>query len=330
MSGWGPSRSRCSAVGSRWLQSSRALPALRAHTVGVDDVVTIAIPFHRGRDYLRVAIESVLAQDSPDWKLLLVDDSGGGHDAEEVAASFGDDRFVVHRNPANLGMVASWNRCLELAESNLVTLLHADDRLEPGYVASMRGLARRHQDAAAFFCGARIIDAEGRAHFSFADAIKRAFVPGGGDEIMLSGRSAVRALMRGNFIMCPTLCYRRSSLAGERFCSDWKQVQDLEFTTRLLMKGCEIVGVRENDYAYRRHEHATTSLQSNNLVRFDEEFRLFDEVADRADSLGWDDVARVSRRKAIVRAHLVYRAAADLFALRPGRAIEKLRFLQRR
>jgi len=295
--------------------------------VGVGDPVTIAIPFHRGRDYLRAAIESVLAQGSADWKLLLVDDSGVGDDVAAVAADFDDPRLVVHRNPANLGMVASWNRCLDLAGSDLVTLLHADDRLEPGYVALMQRLAQHHPDATAFFCGARIIDAEGGARFSFADSIKRVFVPSSGEEIVLQGRAAVRALMRGNFIMCPTLCYRKSALAAERFSSDWKQVQDLEFTTRLLMNGCEFVGVREKAYAYRRHAQATTSLQSDSLVRFDEEFRLFDEVADRADSLGWNDVASVSRRKAIVRAHLVYRAAADVFGLRPGRAVEKLRFL---
>jgi glycosyltransferase involved in cell wall biosynthesis len=298
--------------------------------VGVGDPVTIAIPFHRGRDYLRVAIESVLAQESPDWKLLLVDDSGGDDDAGEVAAAYDDARLVVHRNPANLGMVASWNRCLELAESDLVTLLHADDRLEPGYVALMTRLALLHRDAAAFFCGARIIDAEGRARFSFADSIKRVFVPGGDEAIMLSGRAAVRSLMRGNFIMCPTLCYRKSALAGERFSPDWKQVQDLEFTTRLLMDGRKLVGVREEAYAYRRHAQAATSLQNDNLLRFEEEFRLFECVADRADALGWDEVARVSRRKAIVRLHLAYRAAADVLQLRPGRALARLRLLLQR
>jgi len=298
--------------------------------MGVGDTVTIAIPFHRGRDYLRVAIESVLAQASPDWKLLLLDDSGGGDDAEEVAADFGDPRLVVRRNPTNLGMVASWNRCLDLAESDLVTLLHADDRLEPGYVALMQELVRLHRDAAGFFCGARIIDAAGRARFSFADSIKRLFVPGRDDEIVLTGRTGVRALMRGNFIMCPTLCYRKSALAGERFSADWKQVQDLEFTTRLLMDGRTLIGVREEAYAYRRHAQAATSLQSDNLLRFEEEFRLFECVADRADALGWEEVARVSRRKAIVRLHLGYRAAADAMRLRPGRALEKLRFLLRR
>lgn len=294
------------------------------------DLVTIAIPFHRGRDYLRVAIESVLAQQSPDWRLLLVDDSGGGEDCEQVAAEFDDRRLVVHHNPANLGMVASWNRCFDLAESDLVTLLHADDRLEPGYVGLMQQLARLHREAAAFFCGAHIIDAAGGARFSFADSIKRVFVPGGDEEVVLAGRAAVRALMRGNFIMCPTLCYRKSALAGERFSPDWKQVQDLEFTTRLLMDGRKLVGVREEAYAYRRHAQAATSLQSDNLLRFDEEFRLFECVAERADALGWEDVARVSRRKAIVRLQLAYRAVADALGGRPGRALVKLRFLLQR
>ena len=126
------------------------------------------------------------------------------------------------------------------------------------------------------------------------------------------------------------LCYRKSALAGERFSPDWRQVQDLEFTTRLLMDGRKLVGVRVRAYAYRRHPQAATSLQSDNLFRFEEEFRLFDRVADRAAELGWHDVARVSRRKTIVRLHLAYRAIADLLRLRPGRALAKLRFAFRR
>jgi glycosyltransferase involved in cell wall biosynthesis len=295
----------------------------------VGDLVTIAIPFYRGRDYLRSAIESVLAQDSPDWRLLVVDDSGGDVCAAEVLAEFDDARIASHRNPRNLGMVASWNRCLELVDSDLVALLHADDRLEPGYVALMQRLARGHPDAVACYCGARIVDAEGDARFSFADAIKGVFEPRGGDDVVLRGRGAVRALMRGNFIMCPTLCYRKSLLDGERFSEDWKQVQDLEFTTRLLMSGRTLVGARDRAYVYRRHAQATTSLQSDSLLRFDEEFRLFETVAERAEALGWSDVAQVSRRKAIVRLHLGYRALGDALRLRPGRALEKLRFLLR-
>lgn len=293
----------------------------------MSDTVTIAIPFHRGGPFLRAAIDSVIAQDDDAWKLIVVDDSGGGSDAGEAVAASGDPRIRLHRNPANLGMVANWNRCLDLAASELVTLLHADDRLEPAYVGGMRALASRHPDAAAFFCGARIIDAGGRPRFSFADAIKRIFVPRADRDIVLRGRVAVRALMRGNFIMCPTLCYRLRVLDGERFSQDWQQVQDLEFTTRLLMAGHVLVGETDQAYVYRRHADSATRAQSDNLLRFDEEFRLFDLVAARADALGWDDVARVSRRKAILRLHLGYQILADIASRAPDKARAKLRFL---
>jgi glycosyltransferase involved in cell wall biosynthesis len=298
--------------------------------VEVSGSLTIAIPFHRGLDYLASAIESVLAQDRPDWRLFVSDDSEQTGEVGELVGSYEDPRVAYHRNARNLGMVPNWNTCIDRAETDLVSLLHADDRLEPDYVAAMLELAERHPDAAACFCDARIIDARGRSRFSLADATKRFFVPSGEREYVLQGQRAVRALMRGNFIMCPTLCFRKSVLGPERFSDSWDQVQDLEFTTRLLMKGKSLVGATRPAYAYRRHEESATSRQSDSLLRFDEEFRLFDQVAARAEELGWSDVARVSRRKAIVRLHLLYRIARDAAILRPTSALEKLRFLLRR
>ena len=71
----------------------------------------------------------------------------------------------------------------------------------------------------------------------------------------------MKALMRGNFVMCPTLCFRKSVLGSERFAEEWRQVQDLEFTTRLLMAGREIVGSRRAAYAYRRHPESATEIE---------------------------------------------------------------------
>ena len=144
---------------------------------------------------------------------------------------------------------------------------------------------------------------------------------------MLEGPGAVRSLMAGNFILCPTLCFRREVLGPRRFADSWKQVQDLELTTRLLMEGERLVGARHAAYEYRRHGASASARQTESLLRFDEEYRLFDLVADRADELGWRDVARTSRRKRIVRLHLLYRILADFLSLRPSSALRKLRFL---
>ena len=44
----------------------------------------------------------------------------------------------------------------------------------------------------------------------------------------------VRALLKGDFIMAPTLCFRMSRLGGERFREGLKFVLDIQLTTNLL------------------------------------------------------------------------------------------------
>ena len=292
--------------------------------------LTIAIPFYRNVDYLSDALRSLQAQDLAEWRGLVVDDGEEEQGARELVRSLDDARIDYQRNERNLGMVGNWNRCIDAAESDLVTLLHADDRLLPSYAQTMLELSRRHPDAAAYFCAASIIDARGRPSASMADAVKRWFIPRGEGPIVLAGPSSLRRLMAGNFVMCPTLCFRRSRIGERRFSPRWRQVQDLDFTAGLLMDGEQLVGSRVVSYAYRRHPESATSLQSASRLRFEEEFSLFDEIAERAESIGWRSVARTSRRKTIVKLHLLYRALREAVSARPGRAFSTLRYLRER
>lgn len=295
--------------------------------------ITFAIPFYRGVDYLMVAVESVLTQTIDDWQLIVCDDSGEDNDLAERLEHYADARITLHRNAENIGMVENWNVALDLAASDLVNLLHADDALHPHYAKTMTGLASRHPAAAAFFCETTIMDKHGRKAFSFADAVKQFLIPGsragrrGEEDLVLTGEPALASLMAGYFIMTPTICYRISQLRGRRFSGDWKQVQDLIFMTDLILSGESIVGTPERAYAYRRHEASATALQSESMLRFDEEFRSFDQIATRADELGWSEAARVARGKRIVKLHLGYRALGDLLHGRLKSSVATLRYL---
>lgn len=291
--------------------------------------LTIAIPFYRGLGYLREAIESVRALNVTEWELTVRDDGEEESGARELVESYEDERLSYRRNERNLGMVANWNRCIDEAQTDLVTLLHGDDRLLPGYADLVLSLASRHPRAAALFCDARIIDSEGAGRFSFADSIKRMFVPRSDGDVVLCGEQALSTLMAGNFIMCPTLCLRKSVLGRRRFSERWKQVQDLDFTSRLLMEGETLAGCREQGYAYRRHRGNATEIQSESLLRFEEEFCLFREVADEAARIGWQNASAVSGRATIVKLHLLFRSIRDLALLRPRQSYRQLRFLAR-
>ena len=289
--------------------------------------VTVAIPFHSGIEYLKEAVASVLGQTDPDWQLLVVDDGGREQGVEIWVASLRDARVTYLRNPRNLGMVRCWNRCLEAAGNDLVCLLHADDRWLPEYLARVKRLAADHPGAVALFTGAVVIGAEGRPRRSFQDDIKRVFVPDAKGDLVLDGEAALRAVMRGNFLVCPSLCWRKRVLGERRFDPAWHQVQDLELVSRLLLAGETLAGSMAPAYAYRRHDASATARHTESLLRFEEEFALFDRVADGARERGWRGAERTARSKVILRLHLLWRVWIDLLRLRWGTAGRSLRFL---
>lgn len=291
-------------------------------------MITFAVPFYRGVEYLERAVRSAVGQSSPDWRLVVSDDSPDGSGAAVVERA-ADARVRYSRNPHTLGMAGNWNRCLELADTGLVTLLHADDELLPNYTAVMAAGAAAHPDAAALFCRAVVVGPDSTPVFSFADRVKDYLVPRSAGPVRLAGPAGIAALLRGNFIMCPTVCYRTGRLGGRRFDGRWRFVLDLDFFTRLLATGEEIVGLPETAYAYRRHPGNATAEYTETLLRFEEEAALYDRLAAEAAERGrgWEAVRRVGRGKRILRLHLLYRIAADVARLRPGPAARKARYL---
>jgi glycosyltransferase involved in cell wall biosynthesis len=292
------------------------------------ELLTIAIPFYKGQAYLRKAIGSVLRQTSPAWHLIVCDD-GPEPGTADLVASFADPRIRYLKNDHNLGMAGNWNRCLDAADTDLVNLLHNDDELLPNYVGEMLRAGCEFPDAAAFFCRAWVIDAAGRETFSPVDFVKRFLQPKSEGPLVLHGKSAIEALMHGDFIMCPTVCYRKSRLSAERFRVEWKQVLDLDFFTRILLEGGTMVGLPAVAYAYRRHDENATAQQTATLVRFEEESRFHDEVAAIARERGWPSVARAAAGKRVIKLHLLFRICQDLSRLRLRRALRKWDFLYR-
>lgn len=289
--------------------------------------LTFAIPFFRRVDWLAEALASVRAQRRADWRCLVLDEQAETG-AADLVASLGDPRIAHRANERRLGIVGNWNRGLDAADTELVTLLHADDRLLPDYMDVVVALADAHPVAVAAACDAEIVDAGGRAIFSLADAVKRRLVPPG-EPWRLAGESGLAALARCDFVMCPTVAWRLPVLGARRFESGWHQVQDLELLARLLLDGEEIAGTRRRAYVYRRHAASATAQQTEDLSRFEEEIAVLDRIAARARKQGMPHAARVAERKAIVRLHLALRAAGDLARLRPAASLAKLRLLAR-
>lgn len=291
--------------------------------------LTVAIPFYAGARYLDEAIRSVLAQTSDRWLLLVCDDCGPETGTDELVAQFDDPRIRYVRNERNLGMAGNWNRCLDLADTDLVTLLHHDDALLPHYVERMlESTAATGPDVVGIHCRARVIDDQGRTRFSLTDRYKRVLTQGSRRLELLAGRDGLYVLARANVIMCPTMCYRRSRLDGARFDERWRFVPDHDLYVRLLVDGLRIAYLDEELYAYRRHSESTTEALTSTMLRFEEEVQLATIIREIATDRGWTDVAQTAQRHRVIKLHLLFRIVQDLARLRGRAAARKGAFLR--
>jgi len=262
-----------------------------------------------------MALQSLIGQENPHWLAIVLDDRGG-EDAEESVSSFNDNRISYVRNETNLGLSGNWNKALSLVTTELVTIFHSDDELESNYTDLLLGLMARHPEAVAGHCRARVIGPSGKALWSLPDEVKKIIRPKGIDDIITQGEEGLLSLVKGAWIFCPTLCYRKNLLPLGGFSSTWKFVLDVDLTSRILFDGGVIVGTPTVGYRYRRHLTNQTALLTESNIRFQEEIDHLNQVSLRSSEIGWKRVQRSADRKVIVRLHMLYQALRAIVELK--------------
>ncbi len=99
-------------------------------------LVTIGMPTYNGARYLAQSLDSLLAQDYPNWELVISDNcstDGTEAIARSYAAQHPQIRYV--RSPLNRGAAANFNRVLELATGPYFVFAADHDLWAPTFVS---------------------------------------------------------------------------------------------------------------------------------------------------------------------------------------------------
>jgi glycosyltransferase involved in cell wall biosynthesis len=280
----------------------------------------VTVPYYSNPEYLRLTLDSVVGQSDPNWWCVVADDSPDDS-AAAVVAAVADDRIRIERNPVTLGVAGNFNRCVELGRSGgaeLGAILHADDLLEPRYIAVMREAHARHPTVACIAPRVTVIDGSGQPHLPLPDRVKAWLWPSRRDQ--LTGEQGLRLLLRGQFFYCPAVSYRWASLGPSPWDERWSQVMDLMLYGRLILHGGSIGLEPSPVFRYRRHAASETQRNSITLSRTDEETEACRELADAAGALGWRRARRAGRLRATVRLQSLMQALLALrrLELRPA------------
>ncbi|MDZ4093672.1 MAG: glycosyltransferase [Paracoccaceae bacterium] len=105
--------------------------------------VTVVIPAYNEEDVILESIQTVLASDYPDLRLIVIDDGSQDHTHERVAALWGDDPRVTILQEPNQGKWMALDTAFARIDTEIVVALDADTILLPD---AIRKLVRAFHD----------------------------------------------------------------------------------------------------------------------------------------------------------------------------------------
>ena len=208
-------------------------------------LVSVVIPCFNQGQYLRQAIDSVLAQTLQDCEILVVNDGSTDPLTSAVFAELQESGIhVIHTD--NQGLAAARNNGIRRATGKYILPLDADDRIGPQYLEKAAAVLENNPEIGVVYCRARLFGAVET-------------------EWALPGYSLTE-MLQDNVIFC-TAMFRRS---------DWELVggydpgmvygwEDYDFWLSLIERGRGVHQIPETLFYYR--------VASDSMVRSKEKWQ---------------------------------------------------------
>jgi glycosyltransferase involved in cell wall biosynthesis len=191
-------------------------------TISDPPKVTVFIPVYNRELYVGAAIKSILAQNFPNYELLLLDD-GSTDRSLEVMRAYTDPRIRIVCNERNLGIPRTRNRGVQLARGEYIAMLDSDDLAHPQRLEKQVTFLDRHPDYAEIGSWGRAIDEQGR----LLKKVKRQPVSPEDTRAQL----LFRCCLNNRSVMA-----RTAILQAYGYRNDYPRCQDYELHVRLAKK----------------------------------------------------------------------------------------------
>ncbi|HEX8429711.1 MAG TPA: glycosyltransferase, partial [Longimicrobium sp.] len=122
--------------------------------------VSVHLPSYQQREYLREAIESVLAQDYAALEIVIGDDGStdGTHEMLRDYERRYPGTFVLVLDTVNRGTTANWNRILPRCTGKYVAWLDGDDLWLPGKLHRQVAYMEAHPEVVLSYTNADVFD----------------------------------------------------------------------------------------------------------------------------------------------------------------------------
>ncbi len=122
--------------------------------------ISVIMPVYNGGEFLREAIDSIIAQTFSDFEFLILDD-GSSDGSIDIIRSYDDSRIRLETSGSNLGLPRILNKGLELARGEFIARMDCDDISLPTRFAEQLSFLLQNRDIDMLGTQGIHIDADG-------------------------------------------------------------------------------------------------------------------------------------------------------------------------
>ena len=125
--------------------------------------ISILMGIYNCAPTLREAIDTIVAQTYDNWEFIICDD-GSKDESHAIALEYAakdPKRFRIIQNEKNLGLNATLNKCLRLADGDYIARMDGDDLCEPDRFEKEAAFLNDHPEYAIVSCHMTMFDDSG-------------------------------------------------------------------------------------------------------------------------------------------------------------------------
>jgi len=221
--------------------------------------VSVVITSYNRAQFLPECLESVLSQTFRDFEVLVIDD-GSTDNTPDLMRSYGPP--VRYIRQMNQGVVAAYNKGIELASGEYVAFLDSDDAFMPYALQMGVEIFDKHPEVGLSHGQAYLVDNEGNMiGLKIPYRSKGSFVR--------SGKEEIKSLIMGNYITGSTTMVRRRcfgvvGLFDNTFCYG---SEDFEMWIRLTKKH-DVAYIDKPLAKYRVHAQSISARRNPEEVQW--------------------------------------------------------------
>lgn len=244
-------------------------------------IVSVLIPYYNDARFLRMVIESVLAQTTPDWQLVLVNHASTDN-SREIARSYDDSRIEHIDMPINYGAGCGilMREMFHAAKGKYVKYFCADDVLDERALENSVRYMEENPEIDFAFGNANYIDLKGRSlGRTFFESRK-------GFSMENVGYRLVYDYMINGNASLPFACHiiRRSALRDEFFDTSCIMQLDCLLWMRLILAGSKIGYFDDIVADYRIHDGQMSSVGQQRTVLTRSHFEVTNYIGELSKS----------------------------------------------